>query len=464
MKIAKRITSIFLCLILCFCICFQCAVTSHAVFGIDDAILIAGLTCELLGAGITIYSVSQFVQSPTFNDFANSVVDGIDRELSLIKLNGQLFFDMTKLGWMKLTNWVKSHFNGSDQTIDYEYNAGTGHPTSITCADGTVIPYQGWMQFPFFIYNSVDTAGRKWAYWVQETNAGMTVAVHSVSIFCAPKSEVHWGYFENGEFVDNGKFNTMQDQFFKGERGGYQQISFNNRMFPQDSAFYQYRTIDIIVNNDTGASNPDYTTQEIPTTDTKQTVKVHSDANKYPGAIDSAATNIKDGEHMLVKVPDRLVVDDGQGDLTLTTDAAAIGDVVGDLTVEDVQPKVLTDTAAEGVESVVDNVIADTATPEITGNAQADIETANKFRLPKSFLEGFPFSIPYSIFVGIKSFVAPAEAPIFDIPISFPRLGINERIIVDLNQFNPLAKLCRALLSIVWVAGLAMSCGALIKH
>lgn len=398
------------------------------------------------------------------NDFANSVVDHVDRELSLIKLNGQLFFDMTKLGWMKLTNWVKSHFNGTDQTINYEFTSGTGHPNSITCADGSVIPYQTWMEFPFFIYNSVDTAGRKWAYWVQEKNAGMTVSVHSVSIFCAPKSEVHWGYFENGDFVDNGKFNTMQDQFYKGERGGFQQISFNNRMFPQDASFYQYRTIDIIVNNDTGANNPDYTTQQIPTVDTKQSVNVHSDAKKYPGAIDAPATNIGNNESVLVKVPDNLIVDDGTGNPTITTDSEVIGNTLADLTVDDVQPKIKTETVAEGAETVVGNVVADTANPSLSGNASSDIETANKFRLPKSFLEGFPFSIPYSMFVGIKSLVADPHAPVYDIPFKIARLNIDENIHIDLNQFNPLAKLCRALLSIVWVAGLAMTCNKFIKR
>lgn len=104
---------------LCFAIVFQCSLNANAVFGVDDALLIAGLTCELLGAGITIYSVSQFVQSPTFNDFANSVVNHVDRELSLIKLNGMLFFEMTKYGWYQLTNWVKSHFSGTDETKQF---------------------------------------------------------------------------------------------------------------------------------------------------------------------------------------------------------------------------------------------------------------------------------------------------------------------------------------------------------
>lgn len=458
MTISKRIFSIFLVFVLCFAICFQCQLVSQAVFGVDDALLIAGLTCELLGAGITIYSVSQFVQSDTFRDFSESIAANIDRELSLVKRNGQLFFSLTSLGWHKLQSWVKNHFNGGDtKTIDFETSTTPGF---LTCSDGTTLPYLTWMQYPFFIYNSVDTAGRKWAYWVTEQNAGMIVLTHSVQIFCYPKAEIHWGFFQDGTFTDNGQFNSMTNGFYKGQLGGYQIIDFNNKMHPSENSWYQYRTIDIIVDSSTGSLNPNFNTQTIPDGTGTASVTAHSDAEKYPGAIDAPTSILSDGESMLVKVPDDLVVDDGQGNLSITTDSSVIADTLAETTVADVHPKVST----YPVDVVVDNVIADTVTPEITGSAQSDIETANKFRLPRSFLEGFPFSIPYSVFVGIKSFVAESQPPVFDIPFNIDRLGISESVSIDLSSWSPVARLCRALLSVVWVAGLAMACSKFIKR
>lgn len=465
MNIIKRISCIFLCLVLCFCICFQCSLNSYAIFGVDDALLIGAICLDLAACGVTIYSVSNFVQSDTFADFTHQLGADIDRQISVVKRNGELFFATSKLGWSMITNWVKNHFSGAteDRTIEYETEV-TASPEFLLCADGTTLPYQEWMEYPFFIYNSLDTAGRKWAYWVTETNAGMIVLTHSVQIYCYPKAQVRWGYFQNGEFHDNGQYNRMTDGLYKGERGGYQLLDFNSNMYPSQYSWYQYRTIDIIMNSDSGALNPNFTTQSVPGTSEPGTasVQMHSDGTKYPGAIDSPTTTIKDGESVLVKVPEGMVVDNGNDDLTLTTNAETVGQVIADTTAGEVDARVLTSELTDA--EIVDQIIEDTPAQEISGNAQADIETANKFRLPKSFLEGFPFSIPYSIFCGIKSFLAQGEAPVYTVPVSIPRLGINEIMTIDLNQFNPLAKLCRALLSVVWIAGLAISAGSLIKH
>lgn len=461
----KKILSVFLVILLCCSVVFQCSLNANAVFGVDDALLIAGLTCELLGAGITIYSVSQFVQSPTFNDFANSVVDHVDRELSLIKLNGQLFFDMTKFGWMKLTNWVKSHFNGTDQTKTIEYDTLTATPEFLILSDGTHVPYDNFMESPFFIFrgnNSTDL----YAYYVDNETAAIIPHYYDVQFYCVGSGKIYCMRLRQNDtaWTLYSTKNMLTGVNFKGQPGAsnYQNISSPNGC--NKESFFLYRTIDIVT-NDLGDINTNFSeAQDIPGGTGTATVTAHSDAKKYPGAIDSPATNIGNNESVLVKVPDNLIVDDGTGNPTITTDSEVIGNTLADLTVDDVQPKIKTETVAEGAETVVGNVVADTANPSLSGNASSDIETANKFRLPKSFLEGFPFSIPYSMFVGIKSLVADPQAPVYDIPFKIARLNIDENIHLDLNQFNPLAKLCRALLSIVWVAGLAMTCNKFIKR
>lgn len=464
----KKIFSIFLVFVLCFSIVFQCSLTSHAVFGIDDALLVGAICLDLAACGVTIYSVSQFVQSDTFADFTHQLGADIDQQISVIKRNGQLFFATTKLGWYMVTNWVKNHFSGAteDKTITYEAEVSAS-PEFLILSDGTTVPYATFMEFPFFIYRG-GTSGNIFAYYCtgNAEDCGITVATRLLTMYAVGNKK--WGRFDlvSGEWVDRGLTNMHTGATVMGQAGSQYVFQYDYNTNPASQAFFLFRTIEIWANQQ-GGTNPNYGAPDVVedgTSTQSASVEMHSDGTKYPGAIDAPTETIKEGEKVLVKVPESMVVDNGNGDLTISTDAQVVGQAIADTTASDVEPRILTDTAVEGVDTVVGDVIADTPAGELSGNAQADIETANKFRLPKSFLEGFPFSIPYSVFVGIKSFVAEGHAPVFNIPFSIDRLGISENVSIDLTQWNPVARLCRALLSVVWVAGLAMACSKFLKR
>lgn len=464
----KRIISIFLVLVLCFAICFQCQLSAQAIFGVDDALLVGAICLDLAACGVTIYSVSQFVQSDTFHDFVHQLGADIDEQISLVKRNGELFFGISKIGWSMLTNWVKNHFSGAteDRTIEFETSVSTS-PEFVILADGTTVPWGPFMENPFFIYRG-GTSGNIFCYWCtgNPEDTGITIATRLITMYSVGQKQNGFAKIVNGQWQADSPTNMRTGATVKGQAGCQTVLQFDQNTHPERDGFFLFRTIEVWVTAAQGQINPNYADPDViqgGSASTTAQVDMHSDGTKYPGAIDSPTTTIKDGEKVLVKVPEGMVVDNN-GDLTLSTDSAVVGQVIAETTAEAVEPRVLTETAVDGVDTVVDNVIADTATPEISGTASSDIETANKFRLPKSFLEGFPFSIPYSVFIGIKSFVAEGQAPVFDIPFNIQRLGISEVVSIDLSSWSPVARLCRALLSVVWVAGLAMACSKFIKR
>ena len=251
---------------------------------------------------------------------------------------------------------------------------------------------------------------------------------------------------------------------YKGETGSYYVLNFGSHVGADQDSFYLYRTMQRTTSSGTAIETAPPETVPDEEETTTASVTAQCDATYFPGAVDAPTTVIQEGEQILIEVPSEMVVDANTSNPTLTTNIDTIGQTLSTVTPADVHPKVLTNTGAQT--GTIEGIISDTPVGEMQGDANtaSDIETANKFRLPKSFLEGFPFSIPYSVYCGIQSFVADPQAPVFTIPFSIPRLGIEESMEIDLTQWNPVARLCRALLSLVWVAGLAMACGKFIKR
>lgn len=66
----------------------------------------------------------------------------------------------------------------------------------------------------------------------------------------------------------------------------------------------------------------------------------------------------------------------------------------------------------------------------------------------------FPFSIPWDLLLVVSAFSAEPEAPCFEIPFSFPSLGVDYTLVIDLNSFGTLSKICRSLMSIIYAVGL----------
>lgn len=468
----KKIISLLLVFIIVFSIVFQCSTTSYAIAGVDDVVVL-GVCLDLLALGISINSVSNFCKSDAFHDFCSDIGQHVDSGISAVKRAGKLFIATTKLAWQDMTNWVKSKIHpGETQEVEFETETT---PSTLTLADGTVVPYDPFMEWPFLIYHA--TNGNYIAWNCRGNNAGVEVFTLTLQFYCTQGGTVSRYDLINGSW---NKISTSQMTYgvsYMNTTGSVFNLTFGNQyrdIRPEE--FWQYRTINRITNTQGTIDSSKPPAQTVPEAEATATVSVASDENLYPGAVDAPAETIEDGEMILIQCPESLVIDGDTANPTVTTDLDAIGDQLAITTPSDVKPYVLT-YPVPGVASgsgVISNpaadipadIITDTPVGEMqgTGTAETDIEIANKFRLPKSFLEGFPFSIPYSVYVGIQTLVSEPQVPTFKIPFSIPRLGISENVEIDLTQWNPVARLCRALLSLVWVAGLAMACSKFLKR
>lgn len=65
----------------------------------------------------------------------------------------------------------------------------------------------------------------------------------------------------------------------------------------------------------------------------------------------------------------------------------------------------------------------------------------------------FPFSIPFDFAQVYRSFVSSPEAPRWEIPITLGNV-INDKIVIDLKPFEPLAVILRYMLSLIFTVGL----------
>lgn len=83
-------------------------------------------------------------------------------------------------------------------------------------------------------------------------------------------------------------------------------------------------------------------------------------------------------------------------------------------------------------------------------------ENTNRMKLSALWLSKFPFCIPWDLKQGVSQLLAPAEAPTFDIPFKNARLGINENIHIDLNEYDTVASVSRWFFSACWVIILIM--------
>ena len=62
----------------------------------------------------------------------------------------------------------------------------------------------------------------------------------------------------------------------------------------------------------------------------------------------------------------------------------------------------------------------------------------------------FPTSIPWDIILIVNRFSAPPETPYFEIPIKLSSLGVNEKLVIDLKDFEKVSKTSRSILSLTF--------------
>lgn len=462
----KKVFAVIIILAIVCCMVFECSLNASAVVIADDALVIASVFLSLAGAGLTVYSWSEYFQSDNWRYFCNDVAHDISTGFSMIVRNGKRYVALARLQWGAICDWISSKFAGKSGNVDVPYEVPT-HPDHITLRDGSTVPWAAFMENPFVVYK-VPTNGRIYAFYCTGQNVGVNLQNRIYRVWCTGHGQTIGYECVNGAWTDGNPHNMNYGLTYKGVTGSFFDVNLPSGTANTVSAATQYRTMDSVL--DSGTPQEETPPNTVPTTGGTAIMQGVVDENKLPDAVDGPTAELAQGEQMIIEVPQEFLdtVETEQGTVTqLTTNIEKLVVAVNGLRTADVRPLVMTNAGASG--ATVEQIIDDTVESELESvspdeSVQTDTEIADKFRLPKSFLEGFPFSIPYSIYLGLQSFVAEPEAPCFVLPFSIPRLGIDETVRLDLAQFNPLARVCRAFLSLVWVAGLAMACHTWIKR
>lgn len=107
--------------------------------------------------------------------------------------------------------------------------------------------------------------------------------------------------------------------------------------------------------------------------------------------------------------------------------------------------------AVQAVGDVAD-LLADTVGDKI--NDYADNLKSAVTEVADALQDVFPFSIPWDLMAILALFSAEAQAPVFDIPVNIPQLGVEHNIHVDLSDFESVSVICRAFLSVSFAVGL----------
>lgn len=88
---------------------------------------------------------------------------------------------------------------------------------------------------------------------------------------------------------------------------------------------------------------------------------------------------------------------------------------------------------------------------------------ASKINLVYDLTKIFPFCIPFDLVEAMKLLKAEPETPIFEVPIVFAPLGIDEVLTIDLSIFNPIIQGIHVMLDLLFIVGLVMITRNIIK-
>ncbi len=168
-------------------------------------------------------------------------------------------------------------------------------------------------------------------------------------------------------------------------------------------------------------------------------------------------------DNSLVKLPDIPSVDTATGEVTYpdsiayTKDAVAAPYPIGDdgVKVPDIPFDIPVDQTSG---KPMDDTGTDTDTPSKPGtdtpSDTVNWPSASDLSLPKLIISKFPFSIPFDVANMIALLEADPKAPVFKMPLKVGSM-VDEKIVLDLEQFSDVIRIIRWGELILFVAGLA---------
>lgn len=146
-----------------------------------------------------------------------------------------------------------------------------------------------------------------------------------------------------------------------------------------------------------------------------------------------------------------------------------IKDYVNDETVPDKTPE---DVADKIIDDYINPIVAPWDNPTIPTDPTDPTEPIDPVVPTDPAGEGkiggvlgtvFPFCIPFDLINMVKAFKAPPKAPYFEIPVVFEPLGLDEKLIIDFNKFEPIAKIFRVFAVLGFITALILLSRNLIK-
>jgi len=115
--------------------------------------------------------------------------------------------------------------------------------------------------------------------------------------------------------------------------------------------------------------------------------------------------------------------------------------------------------------TVINNYYTEAVTVPNTGVIDVDLEfpDISTWEVPSIIQTKFPFSIPWDLKNAVTMMQATAVIPVFTIPFVIPSINFTDEIVLDLTQFDYLAKITRWFILALFMIGLILVTRKLIK-
>ncbi len=461
MEKAKRCTAVFLCFVLALLPCIPAS--GFAITATGTAVTLATVAAVLLASGVALTSADNAGYNTAITEIWNQMDSTIQDKFMdaryLASGAGAVVATYGSAAWNSIMNWVTTNFLADGST---SFTVPTTYPVFDLNHPVYYGPYPRVNDIISFrlgnslcSVNITHPTAYRFTLYMRLANDAYFTGIASSTADTLQSLNV-------GSWVSNAPWSTSEVYYQCKEVGFpirdvvYNDISYSLSYKNGNVRFGNYN----ITNNFTsllhyvstcladGKLIGDFTALGgdvvLPSDGTP--ITCDPDSRYLPDAsIDAVPSTLTDGQTIAVPLDVTL-----SGDNTISIPNDDVADTYRTKEVTDVAPytEVLSNDVV--VESFPESVIPDVSPDRPDVIPATPDETANKLQLPKLLLSKFPFCIPWDLYNAISIMNAPAEIPAFDYPFSFPELGIDETLHLDLNRFDTVATVVKWFLAAIW--------------
>ncbi len=256
----------------------------------------------------------------------------------------------------------------------------------------------------------------------------------------------YWYYGTSGEFYNSTdtsyKYHINYDYYIRYYDGEYKTYDNSSSL---GSTYYYGTSSAIFYGTWTWRDTGEVDTTNVTTSEAEETAVV--------------GTSVDTGEAVTLDQIQSGEVDVDDVDLDYTKfDDTAIIDLLSDILAA-VESVPVVDTSDTAVDSTITDTVVDVSALEL--------EALENFQIPNAIVTVFPFCIPWDFVRGMKLFSAEPETPHFEANITVPAfLNVPEQkwdFVIDLKEFEPVAKVSRWLSMVSFSYVLIMLTSKIVK-